>query len=304
MTSKEDESKENTVIISVVNFNPVWGNKAANLQKIKAMVTSAAQAGARIIAFPELALSGYECGEEARHDKKPCAMHQAAAETIPGPSTLEVAKLARELGVYVLLGMPERDERDPAVRYISVAVVGPEGVLGKYRKIHLAPLPMFTEPVCFKPGREVPVFETRYGRIGVQICADFWVYPELSRMLCLKGARIIFNCCACPVVPTGSDFIAQVTGSRATENFVYAASASLAGKERTISYYGLSTVAGRAFPSLKQVFVQGGDGEEIVSAELSLERPKPPFDLLSLEKERIRSFQLCCDELKKLAASR
>jgi predicted amidohydrolase len=304
MIQKEYERNEKTVTVSVVNFNPVWGDKAANLQKIKTMVISASQEGSNIIAFPELALSGYECGDEARQDNKPCSMHDEAAETIPGPSTEEIAKLTKELGIYVFLGMPERDKKDPEVRYISVAVVGPEGILGKYRKIHLAPLPTFTERVCFKPGNELPVFETKYGRIGVQICADFWVYPELSRILCLKGARLIINCAACLVNPTGPEFIAQITGSRGTENFVYAASASLAGKERTLSYYGRSTISGREFPSLKQIFAQGGDGEEIVSATLSFEKRQPPFNHLSLEKERIRSFELCANELKKLAGSR
>jgi len=301
MTPKEQEVNEDTVTVSVVNFNPVWGDKAATLQKIKKMVISASQEGSKIIAFPELALSGYECGQEARDEHKPCSMHEEAAETIPGPSTIEVAELARELGIYVLFGMPERDEKDPEVRYISVAVIGPEGILGRYRKIHLAPLPTFTEQVCFKPGNELPVFETEFGRIGVQICADFWVYPELSRLLCLKGARLIVNCSACLVGPTGPEFIGQITSCRGTENFVYAASASLAGKERTLSYYGRSTIAGRAFPSLKQIFAQGEDREEIVSAALSFEKVQPPFDHLSLEKERIRSFQLCADELKKLA---
>ena len=71
---------------------------------------------------------------------------------------------------------------------------------------------------------------------------------------------------------TGPEFIAQITGCRGTENFIYAASASLAGKERTLSYYGRSTIAGRAFPSFRQIFVQGEDREEIVSATLSLEK--------------------------------
>jgi predicted amidohydrolase len=227
-------------------------------------------------------------------------MHEEAAETIPGPSTEEIAKLSRDLGIYVFLGMPEQDEDDPGVRYISVAAIGPEGILGSYRKIHLAPLPTFTERVCFKPGNELPVFETKYCRVGVQICADFWLYPELSRMLCLKGARLIVNCAACPVNPTGPEFIAQITGTRGTENFVYAASASLAGKENMLSYYGRSTISGREFPSLKQISVQGGDGEEIVSATLSLKKVRPPFDHLSLEEGRIRSFELCANELKKL----
>lgn len=300
MEPKAHEENERTVKVSVVNFNPIWGDKAANLQKIKTMVISASQEGANLIAFPELALSGYECSDEAHRDHQPCSMHAEFAETIPGPSTEEIAELSKELGVYVLFGMPERDQKDSKLQYISVAIIGPEGILGSYRKIHLAPLPTFTEQVCFRPGDELPVFETSYGRIGVQICADFWVYPELSRILSLKGARLIVNCAACLVGPTGSEFIAQITSCRATENFIYAASASLAGKEKTLSYYGLSTIAGRAFPSLKQIFVQGEDGEGIVSASLSFEKPQPPFDHLSLEKERIRSFQLCANEIKML----
>lgn len=245
MIPKEYEKYEKVVTVSAVNFNPVWGDKAANLEKIKRMVTQAAQIGSNIIAFPELALSGYECGEEARRDKKPCAMHVAAAETIPGPSTEEIAKLTKELGVYVLLGMPERDAKDPDVRYISVAVIGPEGILGRYRKIAVAPPPIWTEQLCgFKPGNELPVFETRYGPIGVQICAAFWIIPEYTRILCHKGARIIFNCTGSNVGPGKIERMPQVTSTRGNESFVYAVSANLVGKERTISYYGHSCIAG------------------------------------------------------------
>jgi len=79
--------------------------------------------------FPELALSGYECSEEAHKEHKPCSMHTETAETIPGPSTLEVDRVAKDLGVYVLFGMPERDKNDPKLHYNSVAVIGPEVTL-------------------------------------------------------------------------------------------------------------------------------------------------------------------------------
>ncbi len=271
MIPKEYEKYEKTVTIACVNWSGVWGNKAANLEKMKGRVVEASKTGANIIAFPELALSGYECHEEARRDQKPCSMHQQAAETIPGPSTEEIAKLAKELGVYVIFGMPERDSKDPGVRYISAAVVGPEGILGSYRKINLGPPPKFTELICFRPGSELPVFETTYGPIGIQICKDFWIVPECSRILFLKGARIIFNLAGSPTGPGRDKFITQQTGCRSAESHIFTASVNHVGKERTLSYYGHSTIAGPSFPVQTRIFAQGGYAEEIVSATLSFE---------------------------------
>ncbi|MBI4286436.1 MAG: carbon-nitrogen hydrolase family protein [Chloroflexi bacterium] len=288
---------EQTVTVSVVNFHSVWGDKAANLAKIKAMATEAAQAGTDIIAFPELALSGYECGEESRHLNQQCAMHRAAAETIPGPSTLELARLARELDLYILVGMPEEGEIKPQV-HNSVAVVGPEGVLGKYRKITLSPFPIWCERACFHRGNELPVFETRFGPIGVQICADFWTMPELSRILRLKGARLILNCSASAVGPGRIDSMTYQTASRGKENEVYAASANLVGTEQTMSFYGHSTIAGPSHPGFVQVFAQGGDSEEIVTATLSFERLHYLWHLIDLE--QIHETELIAEEFAKL----
>jgi predicted amidohydrolase len=100
---KEYEKYEKVVTISAVNFNPVWGDKEANLKKIKKATAQAAQTGSNIIVFPELALSGYECGDETRSDKKPSAMHVAAAETIPGPSTKEIARTAKNKAYNLIL---------------------------------------------------------------------------------------------------------------------------------------------------------------------------------------------------------
>jgi len=205
-------------------------------------------AGANIIAFPELALSGYECGEEARSDKKPCAMHTEAAETIPGPSTEEIAKLAKELAVYVILGTPEKDDKDTNIRYVSAAIIGPEGVIGRYRKVSLAPLPIWTEPICFTPGSELPVFETKYGPIGIQLCMDFWKVPEYSRILYLKGARVIFNLSGSSSGPGKNEFMTEVKGCRGSESLVYTVSCNHVGKERTLSYYGHGTIAGPLYP--------------------------------------------------------
>ena len=299
MIPEEYEKYERTVKVSAVNFSSVWGNKAATLGKIKEIINSAASSGSNIIAFPELALSGYECSEEARHDQVPCAMHEAAAETIPGPSTQEIAELTRRLGVYVLLGMPERDRQDPKIKYISVAVIGPEGVIGSYRKIHLGSPPAFTETVCFKTGNEVPAFETRYGPIGVQICADFWHYPELSRLLWFKGARLVFNCTANTSKPGNLLHIVHTTITRAHESHIYVVSANMCGRERDLTYAGHSCIAGPFPLETGKPMAEGGEHEEIVSAILDFDKLHEQSDPVKLRRKV--ALQLIAEEYSKLA---
>lgn len=261
---KQDSTQypQSTVTLGCVNFATAWGDKAANLARIKAHMEEAARQGIGMLAFPELALSGYECSEDFR-------MHHRLAETIPGPATEEVTALTRKLDMYVTFGMPERDAAAADSYYISCPFIGPGGLIGRYRKVHIAPPPMFTETKCFRGGNEVPVFATRFGPVGIQICADFWVYPELSRILMLKGARLIINCSASAAAPDRPYYLRQQTGARATENMVYTATANLACRERTRSFYGHSTIAGPAYPRFIQILAQAGAEEEIISATLN-----------------------------------
>ena len=295
------EDNHETVSIACINFNPAWGNKAANLAKMKAFVTEAAKQGNNIIVFPELALSGYECSEDAGDEKKSCRMHSELAESIPGPSTEEISVLAKKLDVYIIFGMPEQDLKNPAVRYISSVVIAPQGILGAYRKLHLAPWPRFTESHCFSPGDEVPVWQTRYGTIGVLICYDFYFFPELARIMALKGANLLVNTTASASGPGKAYYIVQQTGSRATENLVYAASANLVGEERTKTYYGHSVIAGPHHPKPAHVFAEGGETEEIVSATLSFPRLNAYRDLLDWKKGR--QSKLITKEMEKASES-
>ena len=82
---------ENIVSIGCVNFNPIWGDKRRTLEKMKSITVEAARQGNNLIVFPELALSGYGCDEAGAGKQKPCAMHEAAAEPVPGPSTRAMA---------------------------------------------------------------------------------------------------------------------------------------------------------------------------------------------------------------------
>ncbi len=289
---------QETVSVACINFHTAWGDKAANLAKMKVFTADAAKQGNNIIVFPELALSGYECSADMHGETKSCRMHREAAETIPGPATEEMAALAKELDVYIILGMPEQDKNNADRRYIASVVIAPEGILGSYRKLHPAPWPRFTESICFSAGDEVPVWKTRYGTLGVLICYDFYFFPELARIMVLKDATLLINTTASAAGPGKPYYLVQQTGCRATENLVYAASANLVGKERTKTFYGHSVIAGPHHPRPAFVFAEGGQREEIVSATLSFPRLSAYRELLDWKK--VRRAELIQNEMAKL----
>ena len=295
MIPEQYRQYEDTVTLGCVNYQSIWNDKAASIGKVKRLIGEAAQQGIDILVFPELSLSGYETNEDN-------TMHREFAETIPGPATEEIAALTKKLEIYVILGMPERDPADAGTCYISCPMLGPEGFVGNYRKLHLGTPPLFRESLCFTGGDSVPVFTTRYGPVGIQICADFWVFPELSRILMLKGARIILNSTASMSMPGRPFYITSMTAARATENMVYTASANLVGKERTLSYYGYSTIAGPSYPRFSHVHAQAEDKEEIISATLSFDKLHRFREAVALD--RIRRSDVIRNELNRLDTSR
>ena len=112
-----------------------------------------------------------------------------ASEPIPGPTTELIQSIAGEKGVHVIFGMPERGEsRFGLVMYNVAVMVGPKGVIGLHRKVHLPG----NEKLYFIPGNEIGVFETDLGRIALLVCYDFW-FPESSRVAALGGAQIIVD---------------------------------------------------------------------------------------------------------------
>jgi predicted amidohydrolase len=279
-------SYEKVVTLGAVNFAAIRGDKAATLAKIEANVREAAAQGVDIVAFPEEALVGCGICNVCRAGADHCGYHHDVAETVPGPSTERIAELARELDIYVIFGLVERDSQNPDVLYNAAAFVGPDGVQGTYRKLHLGSLPWVTEGVTFEPGNALPVFETRFGPVGVLICYDFWFNPELTRLLALKGARIVVNCCGTFAGPGKREYMRQATATRAHENLCYTMSANHVGgpdgagsyaagkvdEGREADFLGNSVIAGPAFPRFSHIYAEAGDTEELVTATLSFEK--------------------------------
>jgi len=266
MTSANDKY-ERFVSLACVTYSTVWGDKTANMQKMKRFIEQAADQENDIVVFPELALTGYQCSEE--FGPAGCLMHRELAETIPGPATEEIAAIAKKRNIYVVFGMPEREREENSLLYISAPIIGPDGFVGNYRKVHLMDAAPAAESKCFTPGDHFPVFETKLGIIGIQICLDFWTFPEGCRILTMKGAEIILNPTASLSGPGKEEFMVHMTCARGVENMVYAASANLTGKERTLSCYGHSTIAGRGW-KINEIFATGGPEEGIVSATLNM----------------------------------
>ncbi|MDO8567319.1 MAG: carbon-nitrogen hydrolase family protein [Dehalococcoidales bacterium] len=284
--ARRNKQLQKTLSMTCVNYNTVWGNKAANLEKIKSNIEKAAQQGNDLVVFGEMSLVGFECDEEGTRRGKPCDMHEELAETIPGPSTKEIAEMAAALDIYVVFGMAEREKDNPKIRHNATVLIGPEGFIGAYRKICLSPAPRYNEDLCCSPGKEVPVFETRFGLMGIQICRDFWYVPELSRILALKGARLIINTSASPNVPWRPDFIAHQTVCRAMENIVYAASADIVGKERVTTYAGGSVIAGPLGTQPVYARVSDNRADEFVSATLDFARLQNLRDTNNWQRDR------------------
>jgi len=215
--------------IAAVQVDITILEKKKNLANILARIEEAAKAGAKLVVFPECALSGYcyESSEEA----------MPVAETVPGPSTEKIAAAAARLDCSAIVGLLER-EGDTI--YNSAAVVTPKGIAGAYRKNHLLCLGIDRYD---QPGdKGFPIFEipdeARSAKVGVNICFDC-SFPESGRIVKLNGAQLL----AIPTNwPLESDTWAHTPPVRATENHLAVVAVDRVGEERGFRFAGHSQI--------------------------------------------------------------
>ena len=157
---------------------------AANLLRAAAKCRDAAQSGAHVICLPELFRSHYFCQREdpAWFD---------LAESVPGPSTEALSKVAKRHNVVIMVPIFER--RTAGLYHNSVVVLDGDGsIAGLYRKMHVPDDPAYYEKFYFTPGDTgFHAISTSVGKLGVLICWDQW-YPEAARLTTLHGAEILF----------------------------------------------------------------------------------------------------------------
>ena len=235
------------------------GDKTENIRKIEDNVVRAKKQGVELVIFPELSVTGYVLRDQIYE----------LAETIPGQSTNILEKLAVKTGTYIVFGVPELSDKTQATIYNAAVLVGPDGLIGKYRKMYLPTHSVFEEKRYFRPGYQTAVFETELGKIGLIICYDVF-FPEVSRLTRLKGAQLIVCISASPA--TRRAFFETLTAARAIENTAFLAYVNLVGIEDGLQFWGGSRLIG---PNGRVLVKTKYDKEDLVIGEVNYADIRP-----------------------------
>jgi len=228
------------VRLASVHFRPSGKSAEENRQQFAPLIADAARQRADLVVLPET-LTYYGLGKT----------YVDCAEPVPGPSTDYFGALAREHGLYVVAGLIERERH---LIYNVATLSGPDGkLIGKYRKVAL---PRSEVAGGITPGKDYPVFETRFGKLGMMVCYDGF-FPEVARELTNRGAEII----AWPVWGCNP----LLASARACENGVYLVSSTYEPPERN---WILTAVWGHD----GQPLVQAKEWGTVIVAEVDLDQ--------------------------------
>jgi predicted amidohydrolase len=237
--------------IAVAQIDIAFADRERNLARMIQVLEETAGQGAKLTVFPEAALTGY-CFDSLDEARPHC-------EPIPGPSTRRMTDVCRKLDFHVIYGLLEADGERV---FNACVLVGPDGVVATYRKVHLPFLGVdrFTTP----GDQPFAVHEAAGMRIGMNICYDGG-FPEPARVLTLLGADLV-------VLPTnwppGAECMAGcVVNARAMENNIFYAACDRVGDERGFHFIGQSKIAG---PSGQVLAEAAHDREAILYADVNV----------------------------------
>jgi predicted amidohydrolase len=216
------------ITIALAQTAPVLNDNEENLRRMISIIQRiCSEQPTDLIVFPELAVTGYECGLNFTR----------LAERVTGHAVSYLAGKAAEFSVHLVFGLPVK-EKVESILYNAVVFVGPDGeLIGDYRKLHLRG----EERLAFRPGYRMPVFETQFGPIGIMIGWDM-AFPEVARSLTLDGADLILVAGAWEA--SAMEEWRAYTTARACENAVYLAAANRVGEEPSYSFGGGSVLVG------------------------------------------------------------
>jgi N-carbamoylputrescine amidase len=242
---------------------------AANVKRAEEAVRSAAERGADVVCLQELFRTLYFPEVES-------ADRFELAESIPGPTSETLCRLARELGVVLIAPLFER--RAAGVYHNSAIVIDVDGaIVGQYRKMHIPDDPGFHEKFYFTPGDlGFRAFETAKGRIGVLICWDQW-FPEAARLAALDGAEILFYPSAIAWCEGESaeersaqhDSWIAIQRGHAIANGVFVAAVNRVGRQGGLEFWGSSFVCD---PQGRLLGQAPADREDLLVVDCPLER--------------------------------
>lgn len=254
-------------------------NIAANVEYTVEKIKEAARKGAQIICLQELFNAPY-CGQ-----KLDVTLYDTA-EPIDSPTLTAMSALAKTLEVVLIVPFYEKAGR--GVYFNSAAIYDADGsYLGTTRKNHLPHAPQYEEKYYFTPGNTgYPVYDTRYGKIGIGICWDEW-FPEVARILALQGADILFYPSA-----IGSDYDnpelsfrpswEKAISAHGISNGVFVAASNRVGREKDMTFFGGSFVS----DPLGEIMSSLDDQEGILIQEVDLKQIDFARNLLQFLRDR------------------
>lgn len=238
--------------VAAVVMRSGFGEIESNLGRMEVFVKEAARQGADIVCFPEMCVTGYALKEEIR----------SMAEPVPGPSTWKVQHMAAENDIIILAGLAERLEGESIA--ITQIVVSPGREIERYRKLHLSA----GEQALFQAGTTTPVFKAGETDFGLQLCYDAH-FPELSTMLALNGAEVVFMPHASPAPETADEKRnrwLRYLSARAYDNSVFVVACNQVGDGGAgISFSGVALVLD---PRGEIIAESAGDEDKMIVAEL------------------------------------
>jgi predicted amidohydrolase len=242
--------------IAAITFEAPVGEIEDNLERTVTWALTAKRAGASLVCFPELNITGY------------CNRPQMAAiaQTIPGPVVGNLSDLAKSENITILAGMAEK--RPQGRPYASHCVFSPDGQVATYRKVHIAP----PEKETFSAGEAVPVFTVDGVTFGIQLCFDAH-FPELSAAMTAKGAEVIFFPHASPRGNPEEKHVSWLRHltARAFDNSIFVVACNQIGENCN----------GLEFPGNAMVIAPSG---EVVAKDIS---PRPSMLVVDLAAEAL-----------------
>jgi predicted amidohydrolase len=232
--------------VGYVQFNPVLGDPEFNYAHLKHLLSNTGEAD--LVVLPELANTGYNL--------KSRDQALSLSETITGSSFVDlITDIAQKKNQYIVSGILERDR---AMLYNTAFLAGPQGYIGKYRKIHL----FWNEFDFFEKGNlGLPLFDIGHCRIGILICFD-WTFPEVWRILGLKGAGVI-----CHPSNLVLPFAQQAVPVHAMINRYFVVTANRYGTEGEVTFSGKSFISD---PSGQIIHMAPPDADEVAIIEIDL----------------------------------
>ena len=211
-----------TMNTSIISMRPEIGKKKQNIQRMTKYIN---QNNADLYVFGEMTLTGYPCKDD---------LHQLA-ESLDGPSIIQMKKVAEKTDSYIVFGLPLKDEKRKGVLYNGSVLVHPDGKVDAYHKWFLPTFGPFEEKIFYNEGEHLPVFSTSFGRIGLMICYDLF-FPEIPRAYAFQGADIIICISAAPSV--NRKYFETLLPARAIENTTFIIYANIVGAQENLVFWG------------------------------------------------------------------